>query len=407
VTATITVDASTPLPARVQAGFAVGGQNVQGDGGADLLNCGMIVDSRVSDTQFTTLLRSSGVDLAAFTTPDNTASLGLTPNRLCVPKCTIRANEAGWDGAAREAFMNVFRGGKIDLMWVGLSYNGAAGDNDMLFARDAGAEINLRDYVVVAGAGEMVARSFNQGNILTNRSFLGGGQTGANIWQGSGGGTLSATRTMMGSVSGDAISDSSGAYAVLGNCVVAGCNQGLRTTTASSTIIATTTRVSRAANGIAATKGNVSIDAASSIKNCTSPIIVSGSASGTVNGDPTISDNTNATVAAYATQASSGVWLQGASKPYDTKFQVIGKFSAVCDFPSIAAGGFADLTIAGAGALAGDFCIVVRGAMPTQAILYEAFCNVPDVITVRAYNTTGGAVNPAAFTPSVLVARSS
>ncbi len=143
ITATINVDASTPLPSRVQAGFAAGGLNIQGNGGADLLNCGMIVKARSSDTTFTADLFSDGTNLPTFTTPDNTASLGLTPNKLMVPQCTIRAAETGWDGDAREGFMNAERSGSIHMKYVGLSYNGVASDNDMLFATDSGSEISL------------------------------------------------------------------------------------------------------------------------------------------------------------------------------------------------------------------------------------------------------------------------
>jgi len=170
ITATINVDASTPLPSRVQAGFAVGGLNIQGNGGADLLNCGMIVKARSSDTTFTADLFSDGTNLTTFTTPDNTASLGLTPNKLMVPQCTIRAAETGWDGGAREGFMNAERGGRIHMKYVGLSYNGVAGDNDMLVATDSGSEISLEDYCVIAGTGEMCVRSFNHANIYPNRS---------------------------------------------------------------------------------------------------------------------------------------------------------------------------------------------------------------------------------------------
>jgi hypothetical protein len=224
ITATIVVSALTPLPSRVQAGFAVGGLNIQGDGGADLLNCGIIVKARTNDTTFTADLFSDGTNLTTFTTPDNTPSLGLTPNKLMVPQCTIRAAEAGWDGATREGFMNAERGGRIHLRDLGLSYNGAAGDNDMLFATDAGSEISLEDYCVIAGTGEMCVRSFNHANIYTNRSCLGGAHTGANIWQGSGGGTFTAIRTMMGSVTADALSNSAGAEMFMTSCVITGAN---------------------------------------------------------------------------------------------------------------------------------------------------------------------------------------
>lgn len=408
LTATVNVSAGTPLPARVVAGFAVGGLNIQGDGGADILNCGMIVKARVSNTQFTADIFSSGVALSAFTTPDNTATLGLTPNQLMVPKCTIRAAEAGWDGAAREAFMNVLRGGKIGLTHVGLSYNGAAGDNDMLFARDAGSEIYLRDYCVVAGTGEMVARSFNYGNIITNRSCLGGGQTGANIWQGSGGGTLTAVRTMMGSVSADAISTSAGGKVFATACVVAGANILARTTYVDASLTLANCRLSRGNLGVAPTDGNITIDSNSSIKACTTPISITSSQSGTVSGDPTISGNTNATVTPFEVQASGGVWLPSASRPVDASLYAIGRFSGSLNFPSIAAGSFADLTITATGADFNDFCLISRSgsAEPAQAVDFRAFVSAANTVTVRAFNVSSAAIDPTAFTGLVLVLRS-
>jgi hypothetical protein len=404
---TATINVASALPTRVQAGFAVGGQNVQGDGGADLLNGGMIVLNRASSTQFTALLYSNGTNLAAFTTPDATPSLGLTPNQLVVPQCTIRAAEAGWDGATREGFMNALRGAKINLTYVGLSYNGSAGDNDMLFARDAGSEIYLRDYCVVAGTGEMVLRTFNYANIATYRSYLGGGQTGSNIWQGSGGGTLNATRTMMGSVTDDAISCSSGARVWASQCVVAGANIGLRTTYPDSSIDAAGTRVSRCNLGVAPTNGRILIDTASSIKNCTTPISITGSNGGTAYGNPTISGNTNATVTPFAIQASSGgVWIQSAAPTYDAGFYKIGSFTGTLDFSSISANSYADLTITATGAALGDFCVFTRsGTWPAQGISYQAFVSAADTVSVRAYNITTGAIDPVAFTALVLVMR--
>lgn len=409
VTVTINVDPSTPLPARVVAGFAVGGMNIQGDGGADMLNTGMIVKARNSNTQFTADIRSSGTNLAAFTTPDNTASLGLTPNRLIVPFCTIRCAEAGWDGAAREAFMNALTGGRIHLTYVGIAYNGITGDNDILFARDAGSEIYLKDYCVIAGAGEMITRAFNQGNIITNRSCLGGGSTGVNVFQGSGGGKASFTRTMMGSVSGDAISSSSGCAVQIGNCVIAGANQILRTVNPDASIIATSSRISRATNGVVPTNGRVSIDANSTIAYCTSPIIVSGSAQGTVYGNPTLTGNTNAAPTTGQISTSGGVWLSAAGKQYDPTFYKVGVFTGSLDFPSIAANTFSDLTVACSGAAFNDFCLVQRSGStePSQGIVFRAFVSAADVVTVRAYNITTGAIDPTLFTGRVLVIRAS
>jgi len=407
ITATINVNASTPLPSRVQPGFAVGGLNIQGNGGADLLNCGMIVKARSSDTTFTADLFSDGTNLTTFTTPDNTASLGLTPNKLMVPQCTIRAAETGWDGGAREGFMNAERGARIKMKHVGLSYNGSAGDNDMMFATDAGSEISLEDHCVIAGTGEMCVRSFNHANIYTNRSCLGGAHTGANIFQGSGGGTFTAIRTMMGSVRADALSNSSGAEMFITASVVTGANILVRTTFPDASASVTSSRLSRGNLAVAPTEGNITIDSNSSIKNSTTPISITGSNSGLVSGNPTISGNTNATVTAFAIQTTGGVWLPSATKPFDGGWYKVGKFAAALDFPSIAAHSFADLTITSSGAAFNDFVSFAKsgGALASEGINYTVFVSSANTVTVRAFNITTGAINPAAFTGLALVIR--
>jgi|DEB0MinimDraft_6_1074348.scaffolds.fasta_scaffold00156_27 hypothetical protein len=410
VTVTVNVDAGTPLPARVVAGFAVGGFNVQGDGSADILNTGMIVKSRVSDTQFTADIYSNGANLSAFTTPDTgyttNDDLGISNNRLMVPQCTIRANEDGWDGAAREGFFNALRGGNIKIEDVGFSFNGGTGEEDMFFAQGKGSEIHFFDYCVVAGAGEMVLRTSNYANIITNRCCLGGGITGANIWQGSGGGTLSATRTMMGSVSADAIS-AAGGDAVLSSCVVTGANLLLRTTYPEASIIAAQTRLSHGAIGVTPTKGDVTMDAKGSIKLCTTPIGLTGTNAGRAHGNPTISGNTNAAVTAFEIQSTGGVWLQSASAPYLGTFHSVGRFSGTLDFPSISAHSYADLTMACSGAAFNDFCHLARSGSsePAEGVNFRAFVSSADTVTIRAFNVTTGAIDPASFTGLVLVIR--
>ena len=407
ITATINVNASSPLPSRVQAGFAVGGSNIQGDGGADVLNCGLLVKARNSNTQFTADIYSKGTNLAAFTTPDNTASLGLTPNKIMVPQCTIRAAETGWDGAAREGFINAERGARIHMKYVGLAYNGSAGDNDMMFATDAGTEISLEDYCVIAGTGEMCVRSFNHANIYTNRSCLGGAHTGANIWQGSGGGTFTAIRTMMGSVTADALSNSAGAEMFITSSVVTGANILVRTTYPDASASVTSSRLSRGNLAVAPTEGNIVVDSNSSIKNCDTPISITGSNSGIAHGNPTISGNTNATVTAFAIQTTGGVWLPSATKPFDGGWYKVGRFAAALNFPSIAAHSYADLTIASSGAAFNDFVSFAKsgGALASQGINYTVFVSAADTVTVRAFNITTGAINPSAFTGLALVIR--
>lgn len=78
--------------------------------------------------------------------------------------------------------------------------------------------------------------------------------------------------------------------------------------------------------------------------------------------------------------------------------------SAALDYPSIGAGATADLTITATGAKVGD--VVSLGA-PNGAVgagfMFFAWVSVDDVVTVRAFNSSGGAVDPISATFKVKV----
>jgi hypothetical protein len=77
--------------------------------------------------------------------------------------------------------------------------------------------------------------------------------------------------------------------------------------------------------------------------------------------------------------------------------------SATLDYPSIAAGATADLTITVAGAAAGS----VAAASPTGAIeaglSWCAWVSAANTVTVRLVNSTTGAIDPASRTWTVRV----
>lgn len=64
------------------------------------------------------------------------------------------------------------------------------------------------------------------------------------------------------------------------------------------------------------------------------------------------------------------------------------------DFGSIAAGGYEDLTIALVGAEVGQAVALGLPAAPLAGIVFDAFVSAADVVTVRATNITGGALDP-------------
>jgi hypothetical protein len=77
------------------------------------------------------------------------------------------------------------------------------------------------------------------------------------------------------------------------------------------------------------------------------------------------------------------------------------KATASLDFPSIAAQGQQELTIAIAGALAGAPVVVGVNAAPPAGIVLMGYCVLNDVITVRALNITAGAIDPGSLSVTV------
>jgi len=79
--------------------------------------------------------------------------------------------------------------------------------------------------------------------------------------------------------------------------------------------------------------------------------------------------------------------------------------TASLDFPNILANTSSDLTIAVTGATTGSSVELGLPAAPTTGIIYMGFVSAADVVTVRAFNVTAGAINPASqsFRATVLV----
>ena len=66
------------------------------------------------------------------------------------------------------------------------------------------------------------------------------------------------------------------------------------------------------------------------------------------------------------------------------------------NFPSVAAAGSQDLTIAVQGAAVGDAVMLGLASAPTAGIVFQAFVSAANTVTVRATNITAGAIDPAA-----------
>jgi hypothetical protein len=77
--------------------------------------------------------------------------------------------------------------------------------------------------------------------------------------------------------------------------------------------------------------------------------------------------------------------------------------AATLDFPSISAQYFADMTVTVTGAAVGDVCSVSQTATFSGAVALNAFVSSANTVTVRAFNVTAGAINPASDTFYVTV----
>lgn len=86
----------------------------------------------------------------------------------------------------------------------------------------------------------------------------------------------------------------------------------------------------------------------------------------------------------------------------------LGVLSAAAnlDFPSIAANAKADMTIAVPGAAIGDAVFLGLPATPAAGLVFNGFVSAADIVTVRASNTSSGAVDAAIAAYRVVVVQS-
>lgn len=77
------------------------------------------------------------------------------------------------------------------------------------------------------------------------------------------------------------------------------------------------------------------------------------------------------------------------------------KSTQALDFPSIAAQGQQELTVALTGAIAGSGVVVGVAAAPPAGIALNGYCVLNDQIVVRALNITAGAIDPPSLTVTV------
>lgn len=92
---------------------------------------------------------------------------------------------------------------------------------------------------------------------------------------------------------------------------------------------------------------------------------------------------------------------------FGTKPATMLQASAALDFPSIAAAGQQELTIAVAGAAVGDAVALAAPATLTAGLVATGRVTAADTVTVRLSNITAGAIDPASATWGVRVVKAS
>ncbi|WP_433329981.1 hypothetical protein [Spirillospora sp. CA-294931] len=92
---------------------------------------------------------------------------------------------------------------------------------------------------------------------------------------------------------------------------------------------------------------------------------------------------------------------------YGTKPPTMLKGAASLDFPSIAAAGQHELTIAVTGAAVGDAVVLAPPAALTAGLIANARVTAPGTVTIRLANITAAAIDPAAATWGVRVIKAS
>lgn len=90
--------------------------------------------------------------------------------------------------------------------------------------------------------------------------------------------------------------------------------------------------------------------------------------------------------------------------PYATNPKIL-QGSAVINFGSISAGAVATATITVTGAVAGDCVKVGVPAAFNAGLMWSEHVTAADTVTLRVYNTTGGAIDPASGTFKATVVR--
>ena len=111
--------------------------------------------------------------------------------------------------------------------------------------------------------------------------------------------------------------------------------------------------------------------------------------------------------AAAATGTSMGSGMMETDNTGAMSWRNMGTAASALDFPSTADGASSDLTLTVTGAETGDLVVlgIPNGSQPAGEVWYQAWVSAADTVTVRLYNASGAAVDPASGSFNVMVVR--
>ena len=172
------------MPSRCVPDFVVGFVPLATDGLVEgFSGCYKIYSIAVDLLSFKVRARIHGTAPSSASTLTATTRCGFATNTVYIPKCTIRANAAGWVGGSDEGLFNVWEFANLTLRNIAITITGTEdGNEEMMYAARMGG-IYCLDYVFACGAPERQIRLGQHGTVLTNRSMFSGDTDSAEVFQ--------------------------------------------------------------------------------------------------------------------------------------------------------------------------------------------------------------------------------
>lgn len=265
--ADVTVD--TALPATAVVGGPIGIQNAQGTLDVASINGAQIIKTIAGDRLSYTFNLFSPEGNLSNGVLDNTLTNGLVANQTVVFNSSLIALNTGWDGGAREGFINCLNGGQMTIRDIGIAYSGDSDtEHDLIFARGSSSRFYAFDHSGFAGAGDKVLRSFGGAEFFINRSYIGGAAKAQELFQGTAGGFNQFVRSSSGGGLLGGFTCGHASFANFAQAPLANCGIALRTTTQNAAIAAFPIQLHKCTTAILATQGTISGTTATDIKRC-------------------------------------------------------------------------------------------------------------------------------------------